>query len=86
MPRKTTLTRSSTCRTACRKANLMSLSPTFWPTCCVCSAKCLPRVPNKAAALSCPAFGQNKSEELSGIYSQWFDIEPAEIEEGWARD
>ena len=24
-------------------------------------------------------------EELSGIYSQWFDIEPAEIEEGWAR-
>ena len=24
-------------------------------------------------------------EELSGIYSQWFDIEPAEIDEGWAR-
>ena len=24
-------------------------------------------------------------EELSGIYSQWFDIEPTEIEEGWAR-
>ena len=24
-------------------------------------------------------------EELSGIYSQWFNIEPAEIEEGWAR-
>ncbi|PSJ79589.1 50S ribosomal protein L11 methyltransferase [Neisseria iguanae] len=24
-------------------------------------------------------------EELSEIYSQWFDIEPAEIEEGWAR-
>lgn len=24
-------------------------------------------------------------EELSGIYNQWFDIEPAEIEEGWAR-
>lgn len=24
-------------------------------------------------------------EELSGIYGQWFDIEPAEIEEGWAR-
>ena len=24
-------------------------------------------------------------EELSGIYRQWFDIEPAEIDEGWAR-
>ena len=24
-------------------------------------------------------------EELSDIYNQWFDIEPAEIEEGWAR-
>lgn len=24
-------------------------------------------------------------EELSGIYSQWFNIEPAEIDEGWAR-
>ena len=24
-------------------------------------------------------------EELSSIYSQWFDIEPAEIDEGWAR-
>ena len=24
-------------------------------------------------------------EELSGIYGQWFDIEPAEIDEGWAR-
>ena len=24
-------------------------------------------------------------EELSGIYSQWFDIERAEIDEGWAR-
>ena len=26
-----------------------------------------------------------QSEELSEIYSQWFDIEPAETEEGWAR-
>ena len=24
-------------------------------------------------------------KELSGIYRQWFDIEPAEIDEGWAR-
>ena len=24
-------------------------------------------------------------EELSGIYRQWFNIEPAEIDEGWAR-
>lgn len=24
-------------------------------------------------------------EELSEIYSQWFDIEPAQIDEGWAR-
>jgi len=24
-------------------------------------------------------------EELSGIYRQWFDIEPAKIDEGWAR-
>ncbi|WP_416191302.1 50S ribosomal protein L11 methyltransferase [Neisseria sp. CCUG12390] len=24
-------------------------------------------------------------DELSGIYSQWFDIEPVEIDEGWAR-
>lgn len=24
-------------------------------------------------------------EELSSIYSQWFDIEPAEIQDGWAR-
>ena len=26
-----------------------------------------------------------QSEELGEIYSQWFDIEPAETEEGWAR-
>ena len=38
------------------------LSPTFWQIPCVCSAKCLPRVPNKAAALSCPAFWTNKSK------------------------
>lgn len=24
-------------------------------------------------------------EELSDIYSQWFDLGPAETEEGWAR-
>jgi ribosomal protein L11 methyltransferase (prmA) len=24
-------------------------------------------------------------EELSDIYRQWFNIEPAEIDEGWAR-
>lgn len=52
---------------ACRKANLMSLSPTFWPTRCVCSAKCLPRVPNKAAALSCPAFWTNKSKNSAAF-------------------
>ncbi|HGO8691697.1 TPA: 50S ribosomal protein L11 methyltransferase, partial [Neisseria meningitidis] len=23
--------------------------------------------------------------ELGGIYSQWFDLDPAETEEGWAR-
>lgn len=52
---------------ACRKANLMSLSPTFWLTRCVCSAKCLPRVPNKAAALSCPAFWTNKSKNSAAF-------------------
>lgn len=26
-----------------------------------------------------------QAEELGGIYSQWFDLDPAETEEGWAR-
>lgn len=51
----------------CRKANLMSLSPTFWPIPCVCWAKCLPHVPNKAAALSCPVFWTNKSKNSAAF-------------------
>ena len=60
MPRKTTSTRSLYLPDGLPQGQFEVCSPTFWPIPCVCSAKCLPHVPNKAAALSCPASLMNK--------------------------